>query len=39
MNQGKTFFDQLISVLSYHEFNKSVDRFKGNYQVRIFDRR
>ena len=37
MNQGKTVFAQLMSVLPYYEFNKCVDRYKGNYRVRSFD--
>ena len=37
MNQGKTVFAQLMSVLPYHEFNKCVHRYKGNYRVRTFD--
>ncbi len=37
MNQGKTVFAQLMSVLPYYEFNKCVDRYKGNYRVRTFD--
>jgi hypothetical protein len=37
MNQGKTVFAQLMSLLPYHEFNKCVNRYKGNYRVRTFD--
>jgi len=37
MNQGKTVFAQMMSFLSSYEFNKCVDRYKGNYRVRSFD--
>jgi hypothetical protein len=37
MNQGKTVFAQMMSFLSNYEFNKCVDRYKGNYRVRTFD--
>ena len=37
MNQGKTVFAQLMSVLPYHEFNQCVHRYKGNYRIRTFD--
>ena len=36
MNQGKTVFSQLMSFLPAYEFNKCVDRYKGNYKVRTF---
>lgn len=36
MNQGKTVFAQLMSFLPVYEFNKCVDRYKGNYRVRSF---
>ncbi len=37
MNQGKTVFAQLMSFLPHYEFNKCVNRYKGNYRVRTFD--
>lgn len=37
MNQGKTVFAQVMSFLSNYEFNKCVNRYKGNYRVRTFD--
>lgn len=37
MNQGKTVFAQMMSFLSSYEFNKCVNRYKGNYRVRSFD--
>lgn len=37
MNQGKTVFAQMMSLLSSYEFNKCVNRYKGNYRVRSFD--
>lgn len=36
MNQGKTVFAQLISMLPEYEFDKCVDKYKGNYRVRNF---
>ena len=36
MNQGKTVFAQLMSFLSDYEFNKCVNRYKGNYRVKYF---
>ena len=36
MNQGKTVFAQLMSFLSDYEFNKCVNRYKGNYRVNYF---
>jgi len=36
MNIGKTVFAQLMSFLPEYEFNKCVDRYKGNYRVRTF---
>lgn len=36
MNQGKTVFAQLMSVMSKYEFGKCVDRYKGNYKVQSF---
>ncbi len=37
MNQGKTVFAQLMSLLPNYEFNKCVGRYRGNYRVRTFD--
>jgi hypothetical protein len=36
MNQGKTVFAQLMSFISDYEFNKCVNRYKGNYRVKYF---
>lgn len=36
MNQGKTVFSQLMSFLPEYEFNKCVDRYKGDYKVKTF---
>ena len=36
MNTGKTVFAQLMSFFSDYEFNKCVDKYKGNYKVRTF---
>lgn len=36
MNQGRTVFAQLISFLSYHEFERCVARYDGNKSVRSF---
>lgn len=36
MLMGKTVFSQLISYLPKYEFNKCVDRYKGNYRVKKF---
>ena len=36
MNIGKTVFAQLMSFLPDYEFNKCVDKYKGNYKVRTF---
>jgi len=36
MNQGKTVFAQLMSFLPEYEFNKCVDRYKGDYKVKTF---
>src|SRR5665647_1318222 len=33
MNQGKTVFAQLMSTISKYEFEKCVERYKGNYKV------
>lgn len=36
MNTEKTIFAQLLSFLSKYEFDKCVNRYKGNYRVRTF---
>ncbi len=36
MNTGKTIFAQLLQYLPKYEFNKSVERYNGNYKVRSF---
>jgi len=36
MNQGRTVFAQLMSFLPEYEFNKCVDRYKGDYKVKTF---
>lgn len=36
MNQGRTVFAQLISLLSHNEFNRCVVRYQGNKSVRSF---
>jgi transposase len=36
MNIGKTIFAQLMSFFPDYEFNKCVDKYKGNYKVRTF---
>jgi hypothetical protein len=36
MNKGKIVFAQLMSFLPDYEFNKCVDKYKGNYKVRTF---
>src|ERR1035437_9166166 len=36
MNQGKTVFAQLMSFLPEYEFNKCIDRYKGDYKVKTF---
>ena len=36
MNEGKTIFAQLMSFLPEYEFNKCVERYKGNYRVKNF---
>ncbi len=36
MNTGKTVFAQIMSFLSDYEFNKCVDKYKGNHRVRSF---
>jgi DDE family transposase/uncharacterized protein DUF4372 len=34
MFQGKFVFSQIVSVISKYEFNKSVNKYNGNYRVR-----
>jgi hypothetical protein len=36
MNQGKTVFSQLMSLLPDDEFNKCVARYNGDYRVKEF---
>ena len=36
MHIGKTVFAQLILFMPYHEFQKCVDHYKGDYRVRSF---
>jgi len=36
LNQGRTVFAQLISILSHNEFNRCVARYQGNKSVRSF---
>ncbi len=36
MNTGKTIFAQLMSFLPDYEFNKCVNKYKGNYKVKTF---
>lgn len=36
MNQGKTIFSQVISFLPKYEFDKCVQRYKGNHNVQEF---
>ena len=36
MNQGKIVFAQLMSNISRYEFEKCVERYKGNYKVQSF---
>ncbi|MCU7491455.1 MAG: IS4 family transposase [Ignavibacteria bacterium] len=36
MNNGKTVFSQLIDYVPFHEFQKCVNRYKGNYKVKSF---
>ena len=33
MNQGETIFSQLTSFFPKYEFDKCVERYKGNYKV------
>lgn len=39
MNTGKTVFAQILSLLPDYEFNKCVDKYKGNHRVRSFTRK
>ena len=36
MNTGRMVFSQVMDFLPKHEFNKCVDRYRGNYRVRNF---
>jgi len=36
MNKEKTVFAQLMAFIPDYEFNKCVDKYKGNYKVRTF---
>lgn len=36
MNQGKTVFAQLMTMIPEYEFDKCVDRYNGNHRVRHF---
>lgn len=36
MNNGKTVFAQLMTMMPEYEFDKCVDRYNGNYRVRNF---
>lgn len=36
MNSGRTTFSQLMDFLPMYEFDKCVDRYNGNYEVRSF---
>jgi hypothetical protein len=36
MNQGKTVFSQLMSLLPDYEFNKCVARYNGDYRIKEF---
>lgn len=36
MNIGKTVFAQIMSFLPEYEFNKCVDKYKGNHRIRSF---
>ena len=36
MNKGKYIFSQLFEILSKYEFNKCVERYKGNHGVKSF---
>ncbi len=34
MNQGRTIFAQLADQLPKHEFNRCVERYRGNHRIR-----
>lgn len=34
MHQGKFVFSQIVSIISKYEFNKSVDKYQGNYRTK-----
>ena len=36
MNIGKTIFSQLMDFIPSYEFQKCVDRYSGNYKVKVF---
>ncbi len=36
MNSGHTVFAQLMGFIPKYEFDKSVDKYKGNYKAREF---
>jgi hypothetical protein len=36
MNPGKTVFSQIMNFIPRYEFNKCVDKYKGNYRTRFF---
>lgn len=36
MNQGSTVFAQIMSLIPRHQFNKCVERYKGDYRSRNF---
>jgi hypothetical protein len=36
MQQGNFVFTQAVSVISWHEFNKSLDKYDGNYRAKNF---
>jgi len=36
MNSGKTIFAQIMEFLPSYEFNKCIERYKGNYQTKSF---
>ena len=36
MNVGKAVLAQIMDFVSRHEFNKCIDKYNGNYKVKIF---
>jgi len=36
MYKGKFVFNQVVSIISQYEFNKSVDKYNGNYRTKEF---